>query len=128
MVPPLAPADPSNGDATIGRKSTPRSWNAMRYRELAPGIEVSEVGFGNWTVTTGWWGDYTEDEALALHRAAFDAGITFFDTSNAYREGYGEEVLGKAIADVRDQVVIATKRSEERRVGKECRSRWSPYH
>ena len=81
----------------------------MRYRELAPGIEVSEVGFGNWTCTTGWWGDYTEDEALALHRAAFDAGITFFDTSNAYREGYGEQVLGKALADVRDQVVIATK-------------------
>ena len=81
----------------------------MRYRQLAPGIEVSEVGFGNWTVTTGWWGEYTEDEALALHRAAFDAGITFFDTSNAYREGYGEEVLGKALADVRDQVVIATK-------------------
>ena len=81
----------------------------MQYRQLAPGIEVSEVGFGNWTVTTGWWGEYTEDEALTLHRAAFDAGITFFDTSNAYREGYGEEVLGKALADVRDQVVIATK-------------------
>jgi aryl-alcohol dehydrogenase-like predicted oxidoreductase len=81
----------------------------MQYRQLAPDLQVSEVGFGNWTVTTGWWGDYTEDEAIALHRAAFDAGITFFDTSNAYREGYGEEVLGKALADVRDQVVIATK-------------------
>ena len=81
----------------------------MQYRQLAPGLEVSEVGFGNWTVTTGWWGDYTEEQAIALHRAAFDAGITFFDTSNAYREGYGEEVLGKALADVRDQVVIATK-------------------
>jgi aryl-alcohol dehydrogenase-like predicted oxidoreductase len=81
----------------------------MQYREIAPGIQVSEVGFGNWTVTTGWWGDYTEDEAVALHRAAFDAGITFFDTSNAYGEGYGEQVLGKALGDVRDQVVIATK-------------------
>ena len=81
----------------------------MRYRHLTPELKVSAVGFGNWTVTTGWWGDYTEDEAIALHRAAFDAGITFFDTSNAYREGYGEEVLGKALADVRDQVVIATK-------------------
>ena len=81
----------------------------MRYRELAPGLSVSEVGFGNWTVTTGWWGDYTEDEALALHRDAFDLGITFFDTSNAYGDGYGEEVLGKALADVRDEVVLATK-------------------
>ncbi len=81
----------------------------MRYREILPGIEVSEIGFGNWTVTTGWWGQYTEAEAIELHRAAFEAGITFFDTSNAYREGYGEEILGKALAEVRDQVVIATK-------------------
>lgn len=81
----------------------------MRYRELAPGLTVSEVGFGNWTVTTGWWGDYTREEAVGLHRAAFDAGITFFDTSNAYGEGYAEEVLAEALGDVRDQVVIATK-------------------
>ncbi|HEY8339002.1 MAG TPA: aldo/keto reductase [Egibacteraceae bacterium] len=81
----------------------------MRYRELAPGLTVSEIGFGNWTVTTGWWGRYTESEAVSLHRAAFDLGITFFDTANAYGDGYGEEVLGKALADVRDEVVIATK-------------------
>ncbi|MBA3621947.1 MAG: aldo/keto reductase [Euzebyales bacterium] len=81
----------------------------MRYRQLAPDLVVSEVGFGNWTCTTGWWGDYTETEAIALHRAAFDAGITFFDTADAYAEGYGEQVLGKAVAEVRDQVVIATK-------------------
>ncbi|CAN5826883.1 aldo/keto reductase [soil metagenome] len=81
----------------------------MRYRQLAPGLQVSEIGFGNWTVTTGWWGDYTRQEALDLHRAGFDAGITFFDTSNAYAEGYAEQVLGEALADVRDQVVIATK-------------------
>ena len=81
----------------------------MRYRQLAPDLQVSEVGFGNWTCTTGWWGEYTEAEAIALHRVAFDAGITFFDTADAYAEGYGEQVLGKALADVRDQVVIATK-------------------
>jgi aryl-alcohol dehydrogenase-like predicted oxidoreductase len=81
----------------------------MRYRQLTPEIQVSEVGFGNWTVTTGWWGDYTESEAIDIHRAAFDAGITFFDTADAYREGYAEQVLGKALASVRDQVVIATK-------------------
>jgi aryl-alcohol dehydrogenase-like predicted oxidoreductase len=81
----------------------------MRYRELLPGIEVSEVGFGNWTVTTGWWGTYTRVEAVDLHRRAYEAGITFFDTADAYGEGYGEEVLGEALADVRDNVVIATK-------------------
>lgn len=81
----------------------------MRYRQLAPGIEVSEVGFGNWTVTTGWWGEYTRREAVDLHRAAFDAGVTFFDTSNAYAEGYAEEVLGEAVRGIRDRVVISTK-------------------
>ncbi len=81
----------------------------MRYRQLTSGLEVSAVGFGNWTVTTGWWGTYSRAQAAALHRAAFDAGVTFFDTSNAYAEGYAEQVLGEALRDVRDRVVIATK-------------------
>ncbi|MGH8929847.1 MAG: aldo/keto reductase [Egibacteraceae bacterium] len=81
----------------------------MRYRRLVEGIQISEVGFGNWTVTTGWWGTYSRQEAVDLHRRAYEAGITLFDTADAYREGYGEEVLGEALADVRDDVVIATK-------------------
>ncbi|CAN5172303.1 aldo/keto reductase [soil metagenome] len=99
----------------------------MRYRQLAPGIDVSEVGFGNWTVTTGWWGEYTREEAVRLHREAADLGITFFDTSDAYAEGYAEEVLGEAIADIRDEVVIATKfgydiTSDHQRVGQQERA------
>lgn len=81
----------------------------MRYRELVPGIDVSEIGFGNWTVTTGWWGDYTEQQAINLHRAAFDRGITLFDTADGYGDGYAEEVLAKALDGKRDQIVIATK-------------------
>jgi aryl-alcohol dehydrogenase-like predicted oxidoreductase len=81
----------------------------MRYRQLAPGLEVSEIGFGNWTMTTGWWGSYTEAEAIALHKEALAHGITFFDTSNAYAEGYAEEVLAKALKGHRDEIVIATK-------------------
>jgi aryl-alcohol dehydrogenase-like predicted oxidoreductase len=81
----------------------------MRYRELAPDLKVSEIGFGNWTVTTGWWGEYTEQQAVDLHRAAFDRGITLFDTADGYGDGYAEEVLGKALAGHRDEVVIATK-------------------
>lgn len=98
----------------------------MRYRQLAPGIDVSEVGFGNWTVTTGWWGEYTRDEAIRLHREAFDHGITFFDTADTYAEGYAEEVLGEAAAGIRDQVVISTKfgydiTSDHERVGQQER-------
>jgi aryl-alcohol dehydrogenase-like predicted oxidoreductase len=81
----------------------------MRYRQLVPGIEVSEIGFGNWTVTTGWWGTYTRSEAIDLHRHAFEAGITFFDTADTYAEGYAEQVLGEALRNVREEIVIATK-------------------
>jgi hypothetical protein len=83
--------------ASIGGETIARTQEdaAMRYRELTPDLQVSEIGFGNWTVTTGWWGSYTRAEARELHRAAFDAGITFFDTSNAYAEGYAEAVLGE---------------------------------
>ena len=81
----------------------------MRYRELAPGLEVSEIGFGNWTVTTGWWGEYTEQQAIDLHRLAFDRGVTFFDTADGYGDGYAEEVLAKALDGKRDQIVISTK-------------------
>ena len=81
----------------------------MRYRELTPGLEVSEIGFGNWTVTTGWWGEYTEQEAIDLHRLAFDRGVTFFDTADGYGDGYAEEVLAKALDGKRDQIVISTK-------------------
>lgn len=73
------------------------------------GVSVSEIGFGVWTVAAGWWGEFTRDEAAAMIREAFDLGITFFNTSNAYGEdGYGEMLVRDALADVRDQVTIAT--------------------
>ena len=50
---------------------------AMQYRKF-PGtdLRVSEVGFGLWTVSTGWWGNYTDEEAVALMHEAFDLGVT----------------------------------------------------
>jgi len=41
-------------------------------------LTVSEVGFGLWTISTGWWGNFTEGEAIALMHKAFDLGITLF--------------------------------------------------
>lgn len=83
---------------------------AIGTRELRDtGVEVSEIGFGVWTVAAGWWGRFTPDEASALLREGFELGITFFNTSNAYGEdGYGETLVRDALADVRDQVVVAT--------------------
>lgn len=82
----------------------------MRYRPLAgTALQVSEVGFGVWTVSAGWWGDYTDEQAIALLRRAFELGITFFDTADTYGDGRGETLLAEALAGHRDEVVIATK-------------------
>src|SRR5438046_10015419 len=49
----------------------------MRFRTYKnTSLTVSEVGFGLWTISTGWWGNFTEVEAIALMHKAFDFGIT----------------------------------------------------
>ena len=73
------------------------------------GIPASEVGFGLWTVSTGWWGEHSDESAVALLREAYDLGITFFDTADTYGEGRGETLLAQALGDVRDDITIATK-------------------
>jgi aryl-alcohol dehydrogenase-like predicted oxidoreductase len=82
----------------------------MKTREFgSSGIAASEVGFGLWTLATGWWGEHTDESAIALLREAYDLGITFYDTADTYGEGRGETLLEKALGDVRDEITIATK-------------------
>jgi aryl-alcohol dehydrogenase-like predicted oxidoreductase len=83
----------------------------MRYR-LFPGTEtkISEIGFGTWTLSTGWWGEKTDDQAIEMLRAAHrDFGVNFFDTADTYGNGRGERQLAEAFRGSRDQVVYATK-------------------
>ena len=82
----------------------------MNYR-IFPTTDLiaSEVGFGVWTLTAGWWGSYTDNEAMALLRKAFDLGVTFFDTADAYGNGRGEEIMPKALGKQRHQIVLSTK-------------------
>jgi aryl-alcohol dehydrogenase-like predicted oxidoreductase len=82
----------------------------MKYRTY-PGsdVTVSEVGFGLWTTSTGWWGEKSDDEAVAMLHAAYDLGVTLFDAADAYGNGRSEEQLAKAFAGRRDRVVYATK-------------------
>jgi aryl-alcohol dehydrogenase-like predicted oxidoreductase len=83
----------------------------MRYRTF-PGtdIAVSEVGFGLWTLSTGWWGDKSDTEAIALMRAALDEhGVTFFDAADTYGNGRSERQLAEAFRGRRGDVVIGTK-------------------
>ena len=82
----------------------------MRFRTYKnTDLTVSEVGFGLWTISTGWWGNFTEGEAVALMHRAFDLGITVFDAADTYGNGLSEELIAKAFPNQRDQIVIATK-------------------
>ena len=83
----------------------------MKYR-LFPNtdIRVSEVGFGTWTVSTGWWGEKTDAEAASMMRRALDEhGITFFDAADAYGNGRAERQVAEAFRGRREEVVIGTK-------------------
>ncbi|HCT76807.1 MAG TPA: aldo/keto reductase [Micromonosporaceae bacterium] len=81
------------------------------------GIEVSALGMGCWAIGGPWsqgdqplgWGKVDDDESIRTVHRALDQGVTFFDTSSNYGAGHSERVLGKALAGVRDRVVIASK-------------------
>jgi aryl-alcohol dehydrogenase-like predicted oxidoreductase len=83
----------------------------MRYRSF-PGTDVivSELGFGLWTLSTGWWGEKSDTEAVALLRAARDEqGVTFFDAADTYGDGRSERQLAEAFRGRRADIVIGTK-------------------
>jgi aryl-alcohol dehydrogenase-like predicted oxidoreductase len=83
----------------------------MRYRQF-PGTDIrtSEIGFGTWTLSTGWWGEKTDDEAVEMLRAANSVyGINFFDTADTYGNGRGEKQLANAFRGRRDSVIYSTK-------------------
>ena len=76
----------------------------------ATGLEVSTISFGTWQLSPRFWGDQSKQDVLAAMGAALDAGINFFDTADAYGDGYAETVLGEFLADKpRESVVICTK-------------------
>ena len=82
----------------------------MRFRSYKnTDLTVSEVGFGLWTISTGWWGNFTEGEAISLMHRAFDLGVTLFDAADTYGNGLSEELIAKALPNQRDEIVIATK-------------------
>src|SRR5712671_1903538 len=121
----------------------------MRYRQLGnTKEEVSLIGLGGHHIGR----QKDEKDSITIIRSAIDAGVTFLDNCWDYHDGGSEVRMGKALLDgYRKKVFLMTKidgrtkkaaaeqldqslqrlktfRSEERRVGKECRSRWSPYH
>ncbi|HXH41347.1 MAG TPA: aldo/keto reductase, partial [Thermoanaerobaculia bacterium] len=81
----------------------------MRYRNLhGTNLQLSELGFGTWTLTTGWWGVYSDDEGRRLIGIALDAGINYIDTADAYGNGRGETMLKPLLAE-HPEVIVGTK-------------------
>ena len=82
----------------------------MQKRKLGTsGLEVSAIGFGCMGLNFSYGPGLEKPEAVALIRAAFARGVTFFDTAEAYGPWTNEELVGEALAPMRDEVVIATK-------------------
>jgi len=82
----------------------------MEKRKLgSEGPEVSAIGFGCMGLSYGYGPAVSREDGIRLIRAAFEQGVTFFDTAEAYGPGANEELVGEALQPFRDRVVIATK-------------------
>ena len=82
----------------------------MQKRTLGNrGLEVSAIGLGCMGLSYGYGPAVDKQDGISLIRSAFERGVTFFDTAEVYGPFTNEELVGEALADVRDQVVIATK-------------------
>jgi len=82
----------------------------MQKRALGDsGLEVSTLGYGCMGLNFGYGTPLARKDAIAMIHAAFEQGVTFFDTAEAYGPFTNEELVGEALAPVRDEVVIATK-------------------
>ncbi len=74
------------------------------------GLEVSPICYGSWQLSPRFWGDIPVEQAIeAVHRA-FEMGVNFFDTADAYGDGLAEQVLGEALSPLpRDRIVVTSK-------------------
>jgi aryl-alcohol dehydrogenase-like predicted oxidoreductase len=97
-------SDDAKRRAPLDRRTT------MQKRKLGgSGLEVSAIGLGCMGLSTAYGTAPEKSAAIALIRAAFERGVTFFDTAETYGPFVNEELVGEALAPIRDQVVIATK-------------------
>ena len=86
----------------------------MRKRMFGnSGLETSVIGYGGWPMGRGMYGDFDDDEAMRAARASYEEGVTLFDTAAVYGWGYGENLMGKALKGIRENVVLVTKGARE---------------
>src|SRR3954463_4495561 len=101
----------SPGASVSFRRSSdiePRRVAAMELRPLGrTGVQVSPLCLG--AMMFGAWGNTDHEDSIRIIHRALDAGINFIDTADVYSRGESEEIVGKALAGRRDDVVLATK-------------------
>jgi len=98
----------------------------MQKRELGKsGLQVSAIGLGCMGLSYGYGPATAIPEAIALIRRAFERGVTFFDTAEAYGPYKNEELLGEALAPFRSEVVIATS-GDRHEIRFQLRCQWRP--
>jgi aryl-alcohol dehydrogenase-like predicted oxidoreductase len=106
---PIAAAPWAGPAAAQSTQSIKRKAHVMKTRQLGS-LEVSEIGFGDMTLSGGHYGPGVDRaQAIRLIRDAHERGVTFFDTAEVYGPYVNEELVGEALAPVRDKVAIATK-------------------
>jgi aryl-alcohol dehydrogenase-like predicted oxidoreductase len=82
----------------------------MELRPLGTSeVNISPVVMGTWQAGKEMWVGIDDQESIAAIRAAYDAGITTFDTAEAYGNGHSERIVAKALSDERNRIVYATK-------------------
>lgn len=82
----------------------------MEKRQLGTSeIQITPIIMGTWQAGKRMWVGIEDAETVEAMRAAFEAGITAFDTAERYGEGHWEQIIGQALSDVRSQVVYASK-------------------
>jgi aryl-alcohol dehydrogenase-like predicted oxidoreductase len=82
----------------------------MEFRMIGTsGIKISSIIMGTWQAGKEMWVGIDDTESTKAIKAAYDAGITTFDTAEVYGDGHSEKIVGNALQNVRDKVVIATK-------------------
>jgi aryl-alcohol dehydrogenase-like predicted oxidoreductase len=83
---------------------------SMQLRSLGKSdLKISTILMGTWQAGKEMWVDIDDDQSTRAIRAAFESGIVAFDTAAVYGKGHSERILGAAVADIRTEVVLATK-------------------
>ena len=93
----------------IGRSSASTKPSTTISRRRLGALEVSSIGLGCMNVAWGFGPAIDKQDAISLIRHAYDRGVTYFDSAEAYGPFLSEEFVGEALSPVRSKVIIATK-------------------